>query len=407
LCFEGLAVNRLHTSTRIADAQTTLRHAKAWAGLAGITAVSEITGLDCLGVPIFISERPAARANPFAFGKGRVAIESEVGAYMEGIESHFAEPDAGGVETRWGTVRDLAHPIFEFAPKLDCRAAPDQTLLLARAEDAETSATNWVPAELVFNPAPEVGAVLFGASSNGLASGNSIAEASLHALFELIERDIWSIEFVRNRSALVAEESLPMAVREIVATAARNGLRLIVRNVPNDYVMPFFAAYLCDPKNLRRRFFNGGWGCHLDRGIALMRAVTEAAQSRAAFFHGGRQPPMWDEDRPEADGIREQIETVSRALPGIRFDDVADMAVDGGLAEQWAATVACLRRVVDRPIYRTVYTPEDAPLQVVRLIMPLLEHFTATTMRVGPRMQAELEADADAATSSRASSTGG
>ncbi len=390
-------MNRLHTSTRIVAAQTTLGHAKAWAALAGITAVSEITGLDCLGVPIFISQRPGAGANPFAFGKGPVALESEVGAYMEGIESHFAEPGAGGVETRWGTPRDLAYPISEFVPKLDCRAAPDQTLLLARAEDVETGAVSWLPAELVFNPSPDVGAVLFGASSNGLASGNSVAEASLHALLELIERDIWSIEFVRNRSARVADDSLPAEVREIAERAARSGLRLVVRSVPNDYGVPFFAAYLCDPKNLSRRFFNGGWGCHLDRRIALMRAVTEAAQSRAAFLHGGRQPPVWDEERPEADGIRERHEIVSCALPGIRFEDVADRAVDGPLSEQWTAADACLRRVVDRPIYRVVYTPPDAPLQVVRLIVPLLEHFTATTLRVGPRMQAELEADADRA----------
>jgi ribosomal protein S12 methylthiotransferase accessory factor len=395
LCFEGPAVNRLHTSTRIASAEMTLRHAKAWAATAGIAAVHEITALDCLGVPIFISERPDAGANPFAFGKGRVAIESEVGAYMEGIESHFAEPGAGNVETRWGLPRDLAHPIFEFAPKLDCTAQQDQALLLARAEDIETGAAAWVPAELVFNPSPDVGAVLFGASSNGLASGNSVEEASLHALLELIERDIWSIEFVRNRSARIAEESLPAEVREIAERAGRHGLRLVVRAVPNDFGLPFFAAYVCDPKTPSRRFFNGGWGCHLGRGIALMRAVTEAAQSRAAFLHGGRQPPVWDEDQPEADGIGEQIEIVSRALPGMRFEDIADLAMEGSVTEQWAITTTCLRRVVDRPIYRVVYTPAQAPLQVVRLIVPRLEHFTATTMRVGPRMQAELEADAD------------
>ena len=56
------------------------------------------------------------------------------------------------------------------------------------------------------------------------------------------------------------------------------------------------------------------------------------------------------------------------------------------------AALASLRRVVDRPVYRLVYTPPDSPLQVVRLIVPLLEHFSQATKRMGPRMRAELEA---------------
>ena len=56
----------------------------------------------------------------------------------------------------------------------------------------------------------------------------------------------------------------------------------------------------------------------------------------------------------------------------------------------------CLRRVVDRPIYRLVYTPSEGPLHVIRLIVPRLEHFTGSTNRMGPRMRAELEARAAA-----------
>ena len=57
--------------------------------------------------------------------------------------------------------------------------------------------------------------------------------------------------------------------------------------------------------------------------------------------------------------------------------------------------------VVDQPVYRIVYTPPEGPLHVVRLIVPRLEHFTPTTMRVGPRLQRELE-DAAAAAESAA-----
>lgn len=392
---------RLHTSTRVVPPQTTLRRAKAWAKLAGVHAVRDITAMDCLGVPIFISERRRATSSAYAyaFGKGCLPIDSEVGAYMEAIESYFSEPGVAHVETRCGRPSDLSgvgagcDPILEFAPKFDCRADPERPLFLARAEDVENGAAGWVPAELAFNPPPpEIDTPLYGSSSNGLASGNSVLEASIHALYELIERDIWSIEFVRNRAACVDNDGLPRHIHKIIEAAAHNGLRLVVRYVPNDYGIPFFAAFLFDPNKLESRFFNGGWGCHHERGIALTRAVTEAAQSRLAFLHGGHEPKSSDDPVAEADRMKQQIETASSTTPSIRFEKIPEQRHVTPLAAQWAAAVGCLRRVVDRPIYRVIYTPPEGPLHVVRLIVPRLEHFTRSTMRIGPRMQAELEA---------------
>lgn len=373
-------MNRLHTSARDAAPEVTLAHAKAWARRARIVSVER---LDCLGVPVFVSRREGALTDGFTFGKGRVAIESEIGAYMEAIEHHFAEPGNADIETRPGTARDLA----EFAPPPEHGGEPP---LLARAQDVESGAPAWIPAELVFDPAPEGCARIFGTTSNGLASGNSVMEASLHALFELIERDIWSIEFVRNASVRV--EGLPPEIRAIEAAAAREGLTLVVRHVPNDFAMPFFACFLFDPARPERRFFNGGWGCHLDKHIALMRAVTEAAQSRAAYLHGGRAAP----EDGDADAVRAQMETVSRGS-AVAFAALQELDAGGAIHEQWARTVAALRRVVDRPIYRVVYTPDEGPLHVVRLVVPLLEHFSHETMRVGPRLQAELESSAEEA----------
>lgn len=392
-------VERLHTSIRAVRPQTTLRYAKAWAKLAGVHEVRDITAMDCLGVPMFVSERRGAASSTYTFGKGRFPMNSEVGAYMEAIESYFSEPGVARVETRCGWPSELSgvradcDPILEYAPKFDYRADPNRALLLARAEDVESGVEGWIPAELAFNRAPpDVDKPLYGSSSNGLASGNTVLEASIHALYELIERDIWSIEFVHNRSAQVDHGGLPCYVRKIVEAAARNGLRLVTRYVPNDYGIPFFAAFLFDPNKLERRLFNGGWGCHHGRGIALMRAVTEAAQSRLAFLHGRREPKRSDDPLAEADRMRQQIETVSNTTSSIRFEDIPEQHLATPLAAQWAAAASCLRRVIDRPIYRVIYTPSEGPLHVVRLIVPLLEHFTPSTMRIGPRMQAELEA---------------
>ena len=52
--------------------------------------------------------------------------------------------------------------------------------------------------------------------------------------------------------------------------------------------MPFFCAEIADPSALSSCFFNGGYGCHPRRDIALVRALCEAAQSRLGLIHGGR-----------------------------------------------------------------------------------------------------------------------
>jgi len=51
-----------------------------------------------------------------------------------------------------------------------------------------------------------------------------------------------------------------------------------------------------------------------------------------------------------------------------------------------------LRRVVQRPIYRVVLTPPESPLQVVRVVVPLLENLKATRVRLGPRLKATIDA---------------
>src|SRR2546423_387533 len=299
LCFvsRGFRPMGPSRSMRTLAPETTLLYAKNLAAAAGISEVSDITDLDVLGVPVCVSVRPHARGESFTFGKGLHPVEAEVGAYMEALEFFYAEPGNGQVSTRWGSARDVSgaeqasDAILDFAPLLHREVDLDASLLLASVQDLETGDDCTIPAELIYYPAPDVGQSLFGSSTNGLASGNSVLEASIQALLELIERDIWSFEFARCVSKLVEAASLPDDVREIVERAERNGLQLKVRTIPNDYGMPFFAAFLFDLNNPSRKTFNGGWACDLDRHRALARAVTEAAQSRVAFIHGGGEEP--------------------------------------------------------------------------------------------------------------------
>ncbi|MDN5848847.1 MAG: hypothetical protein L0H63_04295, partial [Nitrococcus sp.] len=106
-------MNRSVVAAREKSPPITLQLAKRWAGRAGIAEVTEITHLDRLGVPTFVSVRPQARADVFTFGKGKNPIEAEVSAYMEAIEYFFAEPGVSNLRTEWRTPRDVTGAVTE------------------------------------------------------------------------------------------------------------------------------------------------------------------------------------------------------------------------------------------------------------------------------------------------------
>ena len=384
--------------------ETTLLYARQCAVTAGISEVRDITDLDILGVPVYLSVRPQARGEAFTFGKGLQRVDAEVGAYMEALEFFYAEPGVGNVSTHWGSARNVVgqeradDAILDFVPLLQREIDLDGPLLLASARNLSSGEECSVPAELIFYPATDVGQSLFGSSTNGLASGNSVVEATIQALLELIERDIWSFEFVRAASKLVEPESLPDEIRDVVERAERNGLHFKVRTIPNDYGMPFFAAFVFDPNNPSRKTFNGGWACELDRDRALVRAVTEAAQSRVAFIHGGRKVPTSratssaPDALQEAKRVRRQMMRVSDPHQQTLLTDIPDLALAGTLQQKLDGVIERLHGVVAAPIYRVVFTPPESPLQVVRVVVPLLENLKETRVRVGRRLKAAIDA---------------
>jgi len=374
-----------------------LRHARGAAAVAGIDRVAELPDPDGLGVWVFAARRPQARGDVHAFGKGFDPAAAEVGAYLEALEGYHAEPGVGCVPSRRGTARDVPggdradDAVLEFGPRLGRVIDLDEPLPLAAAHDVETGAVGWLPAEVVFFP-PADGPGVFGGSTAGLAAGTSVAAATAHALLELIERDVWSFELVRDSSRPVAGRTLPDEVREVGDRARRRGLGLAVRTVPTEYGLPFFAAFLFDEGTPRRATFNGGWGCHPDRHTAVVRAVTEAVQSRLAFFHGLRvvpPPPPDFDDGDEAGFVRRHVRAVCDDRGAVAFADVPDPGPGEGYL---GALIGRLRRVTPRPVYRVELTPPGAPVAVVRVVVPTLENVQDGNVRIGPRLHAAVAA---------------
>src|SRR6478609_9891201 len=65
---------------------------QTWEALAGhlphygITRVADLTGLDCIGLPVWTAIRPASRTLSTSQGKGATSLLAKLSAVMEGIE---------------------------------------------------------------------------------------------------------------------------------------------------------------------------------------------------------------------------------------------------------------------------------------------------------------------------------
>ncbi|MFD7444049.1 YcaO-like family protein [Streptomyces sp. NPDC059909] len=258
----------------------------------GITRVAKLTGLDCIGLPVWTAIRPASLTLSTSQGKGGTDLLAKLSAVMEAIELwHVEQP-----------LPVAAHgPAAEVAPNCPVAALPltvpypEHTL--ARMVWEWTPGTAVVSGEKVLLPIdlvrrraqrPEWSPDLLRATSTGLACGNTKDEALLHALFEVVERDVLYRDGQSGgrRRTLIAPGTVDdLHGRELIDRLVAAGMALEVALVDGPYGLPVCVAYLWS-EDLPVVFAGGG--CHSTPAIALTRALTEAAQSRLTAIAGTR-----------------------------------------------------------------------------------------------------------------------
>jgi YcaO-like protein with predicted kinase domain len=388
---------------RSLEPEETLERVRPLMGPLGITRLSNVTGLDAVGIPVVIAYRPNARSNAVFQGKGLDLAAAKASALMEAVETACAErvPRPLQLATAADIRRDHALADWAGLPSAGGAVPFDEHTQTSWIEgrDLLAGGTAWVPFESVSTdytvPAPR-GSGYFLASSNGLASGNDTAEALVHGLCEVIERDAATVFDLRT--AALQERRVDLAsvddpdCQALLDRFAAAALVVAVWDLTSDVGVPAFRCHV-----MERDDGPGllplpaeGQGCHPEPAVALCRALTEAAQGRVTAIVGVR-----DDIGPRFYGQPELPETLARwrALLmsvgwGRRFGEVTGRAsatheddVDALLTRLRAAGVAQAVAVDLTPAW-------PFPACVVRVVVPGLEGLQHSRYLPSPRARA-------------------
>jgi ribosomal protein S12 methylthiotransferase accessory factor len=295
-----------------------------------------------------------------SYGKGLKMHQARASYLMETAErysafSSFSDSQTIGykkefklVKSRYSDLRDKGLNALD-PNEMNLEALyENQELYWIVAEELaeEGSREIYVPAQLVFLfcNLDEV-SITSGITSNGLASGNTMEEAKLHALLEYIERDSEkTVLYSPERCFLLEAED--ENVSDILSGCGKKGIYIQFLDITPDFGIPCYKAFV--------QALNGGilkgCGAHLDGKIAAARALTELSYPY----------PLWCGSVPPP-----------KELKTIMYEDLPDYS-SGNVSDDLQILEKLLIRNGYRPIYIDL-TRRDLGIPVVKVIIPGLE----------------------------------
>ena len=385
------------TGIRAVPPEETLARVLPLLGAAGLGEPEDITSKDEIGIPVFSVDRmeTAMGVPKYYNGKGVTREQAEASAVMESIERYSAEPRDDD-EVVFGTY-EQACDVMATIPPADMILPIWALDNLQGAEIAWTEGWDilrgervWVPACAVFYPyIPDTDLQLIKYHTNGLASGNNMEEAVLHATFELVERDAWSIAEYRNLpvpDVIADPDSLP---GKLIVRFAEHGVEVHLKDLTCDTGIPTIGAAADDVATKDPEMLTIGVGTHLDPEIAAVRAITEVAQSRATHRDGKKINAQLQ--RATVQMGYERVKELNRLWFGegrgsVKLSDIPDGSTDDVLDD----IEVVLGRLVDAGFDRVVavdLTRPELDVPVVRMVIPGMEVWTMDADREGGRLR--------------------
>ena len=289
--------------------------------------------MDKLYIPNYSCVLPGTEDYIWVYsGKGPTKKHAKVSAIMESIERYSSLPTNYTRKFITGTFNELKesynllHP-DDLVEPLTFDFQNDMLMDYVEGYDIINKENILVPAALAlfrYTPnSPSLNPFAFH-HTNGLASGNVFEEAVCHALCEVIERDAISLAQLRasaipfhilskihhnlriqgyhitsiSKEQFIDDNSLYQDVKiceddfqpvtNLIKKFKKFNIRLIIKDITTDIKIPTFNVACVEWISHDYGYLAEGHGTHPDKRIAILRAITEVSQTRAANIQGAR-----------------------------------------------------------------------------------------------------------------------
>jgi len=362
----------------------------------GITRISNITGLDFIGIPVYSVVRPCSLTLSVSAGKGLTHQDAIVSGVMESIEAHKAETISPSkyINTTFEQISSDQRLDFNTLPVFPGSPFGETTLcswLLIESFCTDRSLL-YPAASITLNPKSTKDLLpFFRTGTNGLASGFSLSEAYLSGLYEVIERDALTLSkyFHLCRSvplSVIDHSTIPYSSSLSLLEKIKNaGLHLLIQNISSPLGIPVIKALLGGDIDESLSVYEG-FGCHHNPEIALNRAITEAVQARAVIISGCREDittSTYNKTNSEYKSFKilsqtAYIDNFSLVVPQTSFkslnqsiDEIHQLLDDSGFT----------------PFFYKLTTSEDSPFEVLKVVVPGLEDLQSSFDQPSERMK--------------------
>jgi ribosomal protein S12 methylthiotransferase accessory factor len=323
----------MNGTSRVNPVEKTLEDISEISKKIGLTRIADITYMDKLYIPNYSCVLPGTEDYIWVYsGKGPTKKHAKVSAIMESIERYSSLPTnyygkfISGTFNKLKQSYNILHP-EEVVEPLTFDFHNDMVMDYVEGYDIINQENILIPAALAlfrYTPnSPSLNPFAFH-HTNGLASGNVFEEAVCHALCEVIERDAISLaqlrasaipfhilnniyhnfqrhgyninpiskeQFIDDNSIFpdvkISQEDFHQ-VTKLINTFKKFNIRLIIKDITTDIKIPTFNVACVEWISHDYGYLAEGHGTHPDKRIALLRAITEVSQTRAANIQGAR-----------------------------------------------------------------------------------------------------------------------
>ena len=415
-------------TSRIKPAHETLSNVMPISKKIGVTRLADITDMDVLRIPNYSAVVPGTEDYIWVYsGKGPTKRHAMASALMESIERYSSLPS--------GWLGKFVRSSYSELSKTHKVLHPDEIVEPMRFVYHTDMMMDWLPGyDLVSGEEIMVPAsiALFRYTSsppainpfsyfhtNGLASGNVMEEAVCHALCEVIERDAMSLADLRasaipfhilrtivhslNAAAFSVSPILTdkfvddpsifpdvdiseidfEPVKTLVEKFRRAGISLMVKDITSDIGIPTFNASSVEWISHDYGYLAEGHGTHPDARIAVLRAITEVSQTRAANIQGARDDLRKIKYNDENTDDRRAWQFM-HSTKKIRFSEVPTF-FNEDILDDINFILYRLKNVGLNQVIIVDLTNPDIGIPVVRAIVPGLETFKITKSVMGMR----------------------